>query len=345
MTDPSLLIFDASAYRALARDTDAAGVRDRAAALARAERAGGARAVASPFALWSLLADVAAVVKPASERRGPSDTEHARAGRARLAVAACVAHCARQRGEPGTLPFVMAEDPDTRLCRALGVAPPPGLAAWNEYLASLAAEIAEEPTDERARRIGGPLAHVVERATQAIEDAADEMQDAVLAAYEAASAGWDDAMSDDARQQALVGPAALQVVDDDEGTIGEPLMLDVLRRDPLLRAVSLRRAARAHRFVVGASPDDLPEPTLAEAARVAEHFPAGMALGRELLRRVIAGDAEVAGRAARRWLWDLQVAYGLAGETGVTGSEPLGEALGTTRGVETLAAHRERVRA
>ena len=82
-----------------------------------------------------------------------------------------------------------------------------------------------------------------------------------------------------------------------------------------------------------------------EAARVAEVFPTGLALGRELLRRVIAGDLEVAERAAQRWLWDLQIAYGLTGEArGVTGNAELGDALTMgVHGLDALPAYRARL--
>jgi hypothetical protein len=173
------------------------------------------------------------------------------------------------------------------------------------------------------------------------------MQDAVLAAYEAAATAWDDDMSDAERQDALAGPAALDryadgVDVDAAPVIGEPLVIDVLRRDPLLRALALGRVARARRFAATREEADA-EPTLPEAGRVVETFPAGLALGREVLRRVIAGEVETAGRAARRWLWDLHAAYGLADEAAVTGSEVLAEALGpSTHGVETVASYRAR---
>jgi hypothetical protein len=199
----------------------------------------------------------------------------------------------------------------------------------------------------------GPLGHVAERARATIEDYADEMQDALLATYETASSafGWDEGVSDEERQRMLSRPvtldASLDAVRDaeaEEGTIGEPLMIELLRRDPLLRAVATRRAARAHRLATGVpteSVDAASEPTLGETALVAERFTAGTALARELLRRIIAGDVEMAGRAARRWLWDLHTAFGLEQETGVTGSTVIGDALGpAVRGIETLDRHR-----
>jgi hypothetical protein len=49
----------------------------------------------------------------------------------------------------------------------------------------------------------------------------------------------------------------------------------------------------------------------------------------------------MAGRAARRWLWDLHTAFGLEEEMGVTGSTVIGDALGpAVRGIETLDRHR-----
>jgi hypothetical protein len=91
MTDRPV-VFDASAYRALARDgdalRDAASMRELGRALAAAEPGG---AFASPFALWALLADVAAAVPSESGRgtskRAPTEAEHARAARARHGLA------------------------------------------------------------------------------------------------------------------------------------------------------------------------------------------------------------------------------------------------------------------
>lgn len=335
------IILDASAYRTLARDLDAAAARARGRLLAERDAARGHRAVASPFALWSLLDDVALTV--AAARRGPSEAEHARAGRARAALALLAEHCARRKGEEGAHPFVLGEDGDTRLFRAVGIKPPPGLAAWNEYLASVATDVALEPTAERAQRLSTPLSHVAERAKSTAEDWADEMQDAVLATYDYAEEawGWTADTSDDVRQRALTGP----VVDPLGGElapdmqIGEALMLDLLRRDPLLRALAEQRAARVHRLARATPSDDVVEPTLDEAARVAERFPRGLTIARALLRRVLAGDLEMAGRAARRWLWNLHTMSALEDERGVTGSDTLADAWAGVAGVETVAAY------
>ena len=355
--DDRPVVFDASAYRALARDGDAlraaASMRDLGRALADAERG---RAFASPFALWALLADVAAAV-PSQDGRGkskraPTDAEHARAARARLGLAACAAHCAAPKVAPGAHGFALAVDADTAACLALGLQPPAEVIAWSEYLASVASEIAAEPTAERAQRLAGPLAHVAERARSAIQDFSDEMQDGVLAAYDNASIGWhwDDDTDDETRQRALTGPLGA-VPDDDVGAIGEPLILGVLRRDPLLRAIAAGRVTRAHAVIARASGaardmDDVADsapPSLDETARIAERFVPGVALGREVLRRVIAGDLEVAERSARRWLWDLHVAYGLAAERGVTGNGDLGDALRAgVQGIDPLPAYRAR---
>jgi len=350
------VIFDASAYRALARDGDA--MRDAAAmrALGRAlaDVARPAGAAVSPFTLWALLADVAVGV-PASDgrgRRAPTEADHARAARSRLALAACAVHCAAPRLTTGAHGFALALDPDSAVCNAIGHEAPTAVTAWAEYLASLASEVAAEPTAERAQRLAGPLAHVAERARSAIADFGDEIQDAVLGAYDAASTGWGwdaDTPGED-RQQALAAPLGIVADDDDAGVPGEPLIMAVLRRDPLLRAVADGRVARAHAVIAratGAAQDVQAQapPTPAEAARVAELFPAGVALGRELLRRVIAGDLEVAGRSARRWLWDLQIAHGLTADAhGITGNAELGDAIRSgVQGLEALPAYRARV--
>ena len=350
----SVVVFDAGAYRALVRGLDVPAARDAARALRDAEQAAGRRAVASPFALWPLLADVAAVAAPGEgqERAARSEQTQERAARARAALAAVAAHCEKDPGAPGAHPFALLEDPESRLCVAVGLTPPPGLVAWNEYLASLATDLAAEPTPERARRLASPLGHVGERARTAAEDYADEMQDAVLAAYDAASDrwAWSDETSDDVRQRALAAPLDAVADTPADAGFGESLMLDLLRRDPLLRAVAGRRAVRAHRLASGAAESgaDLEvEPTLDEAAHVAERFPAGVALARELLRRVIAGELEMGGRTARRWLWDLHVALGLRDERGVTGGPLLAPLVAepgvSVPGLESLEAYRTRL--
>lgn len=354
MADDRTTIFDASAYRALARDgeslRDVASMRDLGRALSDAARSHGG-ASASPFTLWALLADVASAVPSEGRgKRAPTEADHARAARARLAIAGCAAHCAAPRGTAGAHGFALAVDPDTAICATIGRETPPEVTAWAEYLASVASEIGAEPTAERAQRLAGPLAHVAERARSAISDFSDEMQDAVLGAYDTASTGWgwDADTSGDERQHVLTAPLGTDAGDAD-GALGEPLILAVLRRDPLLRAVADGRVSRAHAVIAratGAARDVEAQapPTPEEAARIAEVFPAGVALGRELLRRVIAGDLEVAERAARRWLWDLQIAYGLTAEArGVTGNAELGDALASgVQGIDALPAYRAR---
>src|SRR5690348_16516683 len=100
-----IAVFDAAAYRALTRSLDSAAARDAARALVEGEDRRGLRGAASPFALWSLLADVAAsVAPPARGERAPSEQAreraHERAGRARVALAACAIHAAKDRGAP-----------------------------------------------------------------------------------------------------------------------------------------------------------------------------------------------------------------------------------------------------
>jgi hypothetical protein len=355
-------LFDASAYRALARTGDTLHDRDTARAIGRAlssatSRDGTPRV--SPFVLWALLADVAAALPsdgPGRSKRGPTEAERGRAARARIGLAICAAHAPAEKTTPGAHGLALAIDPDSAACLALGLQPPNALTVWNEYLASLASEVAADPTVERAQRLAAPLAHVAERARAAIEDFSDEMQDAVLTTYDSASGawGWDDDTSDDERQRALTSPLPPRVPGvDDPTALGGSLMVEVLRRDPLLRAVASGRAARAHAVIAraaaptadGREPPDVEPASLVEVAHLAERFPVGLALGRELLRRVIAGDLEVAERSARRWLWDLQATYGLVEQTTlVTGNVVIAEATAAgVQGIEPLPAFRTRV--
>src|SRR5919107_1543876 len=97
--------------------------------------------------------DAAAYRALARDVEAPATRELAGAAHARVAAAAAAGHPAKDRGARGGQPFALADDPESRLCAALGLQPPPGLAAWNEYLASVAAELAAEPTPARAQRL------------------------------------------------------------------------------------------------------------------------------------------------------------------------------------------------
>lgn len=310
--DTPTVAWDASAYRALARaaDGDVAAVREAARAAAARERAAGLQPAASPFALWPLLAEAfvppedddapkkRATTKAASKTAAKSAATSAeavpaaerRAAVARLALAACAAHCAPEtpaplpyRDEDDTRPVaaplpVSIDDPETLLVRVAGGKVPTTLAAWNGYLLSLAAELGADPTAARALRLAGPLDHVRERAAFAEGEFGDEMQDAIVAAYDAAAAEWDDAASVAERQQRVAGGA--------EG---------------LVRAVLAGRAARAE--TLGAIAAER------AAARIAGACAAGLALWREVVGEVVRGDVELEGAAWRRTLWALQLAF------------------------------------
>jgi hypothetical protein len=367
------VVFDASAYRSLAAAGDPEAARAIARHLLDAERARGVHAAASPLVLWELLATAAP--RPAGDDapRGEPTRRAAPDAVARAALVACVAHCAldpaldaapAEAAAPpagGTAPrrtFALAGDPDTALAQAVTGAAPPDLAAWPEYLASLAAELAEEPTAARAARLAGPLRHVRDRARQLAEDFADEVQDAVAAAYDAAAPAWDDAASSGERQRALIADADGLPGDDPApdpdaaGPIAAGTLLDaVLARDPLVRAVAVGRARRARRLAEGRSAhatefdDTVDDALLADAARVVEQFPLGVALLRELLRRVIAGELDLATRTGRRWFWDAQVAFAAAGPV-VSGNATVLEGAGASggpRGVVTVAEHVQRL--
>jgi hypothetical protein len=333
MTDtPASVVFDASAYRSLAATADPDAARAIGRHLADAERARGVRAAASPYVLWELLATAMPKGTDAAGDAPPERDTIARDAVARAALAACVAHCAREgdgAAPPADAPaaeapprrFALADDPDVALCHAVTGSVPPELTAWGEYLSSLADEVAQEPAAARAARLAGPLRHVRDRARQAAEDFADEVQDAVAAAYDAAAPGWDPSADAGARQRALTGsadPAAGPGTDADDDT-GGALLGAVLAGDPLLRAVAVGRARRARRLAAGkgahaeAFDDTVDDALLADAARVVERFPSGVALFRELIRRVIAGELDLATRGGRRWFWDAQVAFAAAG--------------------------------
>jgi hypothetical protein len=298
--------WDASAYRALARAAgeDPAAAREAGRAAAARERAAGLEPAASPFALWPLLADAlppdadedaprrrktpARAAAPADA--GAPSAAARRAVLARAALAACAAHCAPatplavapridEDDPPPPAPLPQSvDDPESALLRAAGGKVPPALTAWNGYLLSVAADLGADPTEARARRLAAPLAHVRERAGFAEGEFGDEMQDAIVAAYDAAAADWDEEASV-AERQARVSAGA-------EG---------------LARAVLAGRAARAESL---GGPDP---------ARAAPHIAAacgrGLALWREVVGDVVRGGVELEGAAWRRTLWGLQLAF------------------------------------
>ena len=304
--DTPTVAWDASAYRALARaaDGDVTAVREAARAAAARERAAGLQPAASPFALWPLLAE--AFVPPEDDAPKKRATKTAakttakaadavpaaerRAALARLALAAMAAHCAPET--PAPLPYrdedderpvaaplpVSIDDPESLLVRLTGGKVPTTLAAWNGYLLSVAAELGADPTPARALRLAGPLDHVRERAAFAEGEFGDEMQDAIVAAYDAAAAEWDEEATVAERQARVAGGAA-----------------------GLVRAVLAGRAARAESLGgIGAE---------RAAVRVAESSAAGLALWREVVGEVVRGDVELEGAAWRRTLWALQLAF------------------------------------
>lgn len=310
---PRLVVRDAAACRILAgvpsadrlpAPDDAAAVTAALAAARRAgaeagaaDRAAGLLPAASPATLWALLADAA----PEPELEGRSKKRAAatdagspaharRALRARLALVACLAHAApddapTDADAPLRAPR-LAPDPDLVLAHAVAGALPQAAEAWGAYLASLAVDVANEGTPTR---LAGPLAHVAERAGQVANELADEVQDAVLAGYDAAGGAEGDAWADDADE------AARQAIVAAQGA-------------PLEAALALGRGARGWHLVGGAK-----TPTQADAATgcVAEAFAPGLALWREVVRRVIGGDVELAGRRWRGTLWTLQTAFAL----------------------------------
>jgi hypothetical protein len=214
--DTVTVAWDASAYRALARtaDGDVEAVRTAARDAADAERAAGRTPVASPYALWPLLAEALepepdedapkSVRKRAAMSPEAASAPARRAALARMALVACVTHCTPS-ALPGAVAAVidwddevaanakaivpqplMLEDPESALVVVAGGKIPKDHATFNLYLASTAADLAADPTAARAKRLAGPLDHIRERATLIEGDFADEMQDAIVAAYEAA---------------------------------------------------------------------------------------------------------------------------------------------------------------
>ncbi|MGZ8458633.1 MAG: hypothetical protein ACXWZ4_18650 [Gemmatirosa sp.] len=300
--------WDAAAYRVLARaaEGDVAAVREAARAAAARERAEGLEPAASPFALWPLLADALAPqddeAAPKKRRSSAAALKAAaadatsaparRAALARLAIAACVAHCAPET--PAALPYrdedderpvaaplpVSIDDPETLLVRLIGGKVVPGLVAWNGYLLSVAAELGADPTEARAQRLAGPLEHVRERAQFSEGEFGDELQDAIVAAYEAAAGDWDETASVAERQR--------RVASGKEG---------------LARAVLAGRAARAG--TLGGID------AARASARITEASMAGLALWREVVGEVVRGEMELEGSAWRRTLWALQIAFGV----------------------------------
>jgi hypothetical protein len=286
------VVWDAAAYRRLA----AASGDDVAAARAAALDAGadaarlGLTPAASPFTLWALLADLA----PAAGDAG---------GREHAALCACVAHTLDQGADAaadGTLPPLrLAPDPETALAESALGRTPPQHAAWNAYLASLAVDAAAAigGGPGGARRLGVPLAHVRDRAAQQQADVEDEIQDAVLAAYDAGAGAWDEAAGV-AERQAAVAAAT----------------------DALERAVATGRAARAAGLsTVGSQQqqDDRerganlfdPAVLTVAAGRVRAAFGPGVRLWAALVAEVVAGRVQPGTQGWRGALWATQVAF------------------------------------
>jgi hypothetical protein len=318
VSDPSLprpvaadtvtVAWDASAYRALARpaDGDVEAVRAAARGAAAADRAAGRTPVASPYALWPLLAEA---LEPEPDEDAPKTVRKRaamspeaaaaparRAALARMALVACVAHCTPP-ALPGAVAAVidwedevaanakaivpqplMLEDPESALVVVAGGKIPKDHVTFNLYLASTAADLAADPTAARAKRLAGPLDHIRERATLIEGDFADEMQDAIVAAYEAAADTWDDSIGVAERQRQVAKGTAL-----------------------LERAVLGGRAARAE-SLGGANPS-------ASAPRIQERCADGLALWREVVGAVVRSEVELEGSAWRRSLWGLQLGF------------------------------------
>ena len=173
--------------------------------------------------------------------------------------------------------------PESVLARVVGGRTPQGHPAWNAYLVSLAHEIALDPSPERVRRLSGPLEHVRDRARFAEGEFADEFQDAIVAAYDSAAAGWTEETGVAERQAAVAA-----------------------QRAELERAVVDCRVARGW-GVLGKTP------LVGDAAerRVREGFGAGVALWAAVLRGVVGGGVELEGSGWRRTLWTLELAFAL----------------------------------
>lgn len=314
---PPLVTWDAAAYRRLAAGAQDDAVATRGLALAAADddvQAGLAPA-ASPFTLWALLADLAPHAGDAT-------------GRAHAALVACVAHTASVDGATATLR--LAPDSETLLTEAALGRTPPQHAAWNAYLASLAIDAAAAllVTPGGARRLAGPLAHVQERAAQQIADTEDEIQDAVVAAYDAGASAWDDAADAHARQATVAAGA-----------------------EALARAVSAGRAARAATLATrGAAQRAQDEDTgsglfdpavlTVAAGRVRATFGPGVRLWAALVGDVIAGRVESGGRGWRGALWGAQMAFAAAagGVAHVVSGSDIVRASAARAGVPEVAA-------
>jgi hypothetical protein len=194
----------------------------------------------------------------------------------------------------------LAPDPETVLTEAAIGRTPPQHAAWNAYLASLAVDAAAAllATPGGARRLAGPLTHVQERAAQQLADLEDELQDAVLSAYDAGAGSWDDSADVDERQAAVAG-----------GT------------EALLRAVAAGRAARAAALATRGggqqlqddrdSGSNLFDPTVltVAATRVRAAFAPGVRLWAAVVREVVAGRVYPGARGWRGAVWGAQVAF------------------------------------
>ena len=296
----ALVVWDAAAYRRLAAaaNDDAATARTRALDAVAVDGRRGLTPAASPLTLWALLADLA-------PRAGDP------AGRAHAALTACVAHTLDQTApiDPpaagaatapaaGNSPALrLAPDVESVLTEAALDRTPPQHAAWTAYLASLAVDAAAAllATPGGARRLAGPLAHVQERAAQQTSDLEDEIQDAVLAAYDAG--GWDDAADVNERQVAVAGGTAA-----------------------LERAVATGRAARAAALATRGGPqqeDDRdrgaglfdPAVLTIAATRVRSAFAPGVRLWAAVVREVVVGRVYPGGRGWRGALWGMQVAF------------------------------------
>jgi hypothetical protein len=295
---PPLIVWDAAAYRRLAAAAgdDLAAARTRALDAKASAAGAGLAPAASPFTLWALLTDLA----PHADDPG---------GRAHAALAACVAHTTDEAAGGSALPSLrLAPDPETVLAEAALGRTPPQHAAWNAYLASLAVDAAAAllATPGGARRLGGPLAHVQERAAQQLADLEDEIQDAVLAAYDAGADAWDDSAGVDERQAAVAG-----------GTTA------------LEHSVAAGRAARAAALATNGGQqlqDDrdrganLFDPTVltVAASRVRSAFAPGVRLWAAIVGEVVAGRVQPGARGWRGALWGAQVAF-TAGTTPVAG--------------------------
>jgi hypothetical protein len=218
-----------------------------------------------------------------------------RIARARAALAACVAHCV-DPDAPARSPHagltdaavaphspLLAPDPELALAHAVAGRLPAAAVAWGAYLGSLGAEVAVEGAVARLR---GPLEHVRDRATQAGADAADEVQEVVVAAYDAAAddvGGWDEEAGVAERQERVV--AAGRAIE---------------------AAIVRGRAGRGWHLLGGPKAG---EDGAAAEARVAAAFGPGIALWREMVRLVVAGEVALGGKRWRETLWALQAAF------------------------------------